>query len=86
MAHELMTPDRARYRRILVQRSIRSDAIVIVGVGFQDPTQMRLAPDHHMIRTLAPNRSDQPFGKAILPGARLVRSACREFPWHAAGV
>src|ERR1039458_682378 len=28
---------------------------------------MRLAPDHDMIQTLAADRSDQPFGKAILP-------------------
>ena len=25
---------------------------------------MRLAPDHHMIQTLASDRSDHPFGKA----------------------
>ena len=40
---------------------------------------MRLAPNHHMIQTLASNRSDQPFGKAILPGrgwrGRLVPEA-----------
>ena len=28
---------------------------------------MRLAEDDEMIHALAPNRSDQPFGKAILP-------------------
>src|ERR1700674_136422 len=28
---------------------------------------MRLAQDNHMIDALAPDRSDQPFGKAILP-------------------
>ena len=38
--------NRARNRRILVQGSVRSDAIVIVGVGFQDPTQMHLAQDN----------------------------------------
>src|SRR3984893_8395165 len=29
---------------------------------------MRLAQDNHMIDALAPDRSDQPLGKAILPG------------------
>jgi hypothetical protein len=29
---------------------------------------MDLAQDNHMIDALAPDRSDQPFGKAILPG------------------
>src|SRR6202023_2891420 len=47
---------------------MRSDAIVIVGVGFQDPTQMHLAQDDDVVHTFAPARSDQPFGNAILPG------------------
>src|SRR6266404_6972648 len=46
---------------------MRSDAIVIVGVGFQDRTQMHLAQDNDVVHTLAPDRPDQPFGKAILP-------------------
>src|SRR5258706_8148276 len=29
---------------------------------------MRFAPDDDMIETLTPDRSDQPFGKAVLPG------------------
>jgi hypothetical protein len=29
---------------------------------------MYLAQDNHMIQTLAPDRPDQPFGKAVLPG------------------
>ena len=44
-----------------------SDAVVVVSVRFQNPAQMRLAQDNHMIDALAPDRSDQPFGKAILP-------------------
>src|SRR5450756_2328464 len=40
---------------------------------------MRFAPDDDMIETLTPDRSDQPFGKAILPGrgwcGRLVPDA-----------
>src|SRR5664279_507906 len=59
--------NRARNRRILVQGSIRSDVIVIVGVGFQDPTQMHLAQDNDVVHTFTPDRSDQPFHKAILP-------------------
>src|SRR5258705_12431783 len=49
---------------------MRSDAIVIVGVGFQDPTQMHLAQDNDVVHTLTPDRSDQPFGNAILPRRR----------------
>src|ERR1700688_3351702 len=40
---------------------------------------MRFAPDDDMIETLTPDRSDQPFHKAILPGrgrcGRLVPDA-----------
>src|ERR1700738_4550492 len=46
---------------------MRSDAIIIVGVGFQNPAQMRLAQDNDVVHTLTPDRSDQAFGKAILP-------------------
>ncbi len=46
---------------------MRSDAIIIVGVGFQDPTQMHLAQDNDVVHAFTPDRSDQPFGKAILP-------------------
>src|SRR5450631_1003808 len=46
---------------------MRSDTVVVIGVRFQNPTQMHFAQDNHMIDALAPDRSDQPFGKAILP-------------------
>jgi hypothetical protein len=35
-----------------------------------DSAQMSLAPDHDMIHTLASDRSDQPFGKTVLPRRR----------------
>src|SRR3984957_13460871 len=47
---------------------MRSDASIIAGVGFQDPTQMDLAQDNDVVQTLTPDRSDQPFDKAVLPG------------------
>src|SRR6202035_549870 len=67
---------------------MRSDAIIIVGVGFQDPTQMHLTQDNDVVHTFTPDRSDQPFDEAILPGRgrcdRLVpdahgaQSACHD--------
>jgi hypothetical protein len=38
--------NRARNRRILVQGSMRSDAVVIISIGFQNSAQMRLAQDN----------------------------------------
>ena len=49
---------------------MRSDVIVIASVGLQDAAQMCLAQDDKVIQTLAPDRTDQPFGKAILPRRR----------------
>src|ERR1035437_3653684 len=46
---------------------MRSDIIVISSIGLQDAAHMLLAQDDKVVHTLAPDRSDQPFGKAILP-------------------
>ena len=47
---------------------MRSDTVVGAGVRFQNATEVRLAQDNHMIDTLAPDRADQPFSNAVLPG------------------
>src|ERR1700716_3119695 len=44
-----------------------SDAVVIVRIRSEDSAQMHLAQDNDVVHTLTPDRSDQPFGKAILP-------------------
>src|ERR1039458_430687 len=49
---------------------MRSDAIILVGLRFQNSAQMRLAQDNDVVHTLTPDRSDQPFGKSILPERR----------------
>ena len=35
-----------------------SNAVVVIGVGIQNPAQMRLAQDDDVVQTFAPNRSD----------------------------
>src|ERR1700736_1986596 len=58
---------------------MRSNVVVVGSVGFHAPTQMHLAQDNDVVHTFTPDRSDQPFGKAILPGrgwcSRLVPDA-----------
>jgi hypothetical protein len=44
-----------------------SDAVVIFSIGFQNLAQVCRAQNNDVVQTLAPDRSDQPFGKAILP-------------------
>src|SRR6267142_5401967 len=46
---------------------MRSDVVVIACVRLQNLTQMHLAQDNDVVHTLTPDRSDQPFGKAVLP-------------------
>src|ERR1700736_6032570 len=46
---------------------MRSDVVVVTGVRFENPTQMRLAQNNDVVHTFTPDRSDQPFDKAILP-------------------
>jgi hypothetical protein len=52
---------------------MRSDAIVIISIGFQNSAQMHLAENNDVVHTFTPDPSDQPFGKAHSAGARLVR-------------
>src|SRR6202453_1719466 len=58
---------------------MRSDAVVIISIGFQNSAQVRLAQDNDVVHAFTPDRSDQPFDKAILPGrgwcGRLVPDA-----------
>jgi hypothetical protein len=60
--------NRTRDRRILLQRPMRSNAVVIGRIVFQNSAQMCPTQHDDVIQTLAPDRSDQPFSKAILPG------------------
>ena len=60
--------NRANGRRVFVQRPMRSDVVIIACVRSQDPSQMGLTQNDDMIQALAADRSDQPFGKAVLPG------------------
>src|ERR1700730_3099948 len=60
---------------------MRSDAIVIASVRFQNSTQMSLTRENDVVQPLPPDRSDQPFGKAILPG----RGWCNRFVPNAHG-
>lgn len=46
---------------------MRSDIIVIAGIGSQKLAQMSLTQNNEVVHALAPDRSDQPFGASILP-------------------
>src|SRR3982074_1392485 len=44
-----------------------SNFVLIASIESQDSAQMHLAQDNDVVHTFTPDRSDQPFGKAILP-------------------
>jgi len=60
--------DDATERRVLDQRSVSSEFVVIVSVLGQDPAQVRFAQDHDMIKAVSSDRADEPFDMSILPG------------------
>ena len=60
--------DRPMARRILAQGQMRSQFVVIVGVGRKDPAQMGLAEDNDVIEALPADRTDQSLRMPILPG------------------
>ena len=45
---------------------MRSDIVVVACVRFQYLAQMNLDEDNDVVHTFTPDRSDQPFGKALL--------------------
>src|SRR6266566_9656059 len=59
--------DRAIDRSVLVERPMSPQLIIISGILRQYPAQVRFAQNNHMVDALASDRSDQPFGEAVLP-------------------
>ena len=60
-------PNGTWYRRILVQRYVRSSFIVIVCVRLKHLAKMPIAKYYNMIKAVASDRADEPFAIAILP-------------------
>ena len=60
--------DRPMARRILIQGQMRSEFVVIAGVGRKYATQMGLAEDDDVIEAFPPDRADQSLRMSVLPG------------------
>jgi hypothetical protein len=60
--------DRTAERSVLRESEMGTGAIVVFGVGPEDPAKMRFAQDHDMIQTFSPDRPDEPFDVSVLPG------------------
>src|ERR1700719_3168124 len=74
---------RSRRRRVLVDRKVRVSRVIVMGVKFQNPTQMCLAQVNDVVQTLTRidpiSRSAKPFcqGEAGAVGlSRMPMAAC----------
>ena len=59
--------DRPMARRILAQGQMRSQFVVVAGVGREDPSQMGLAEDNEVIEAFPADRTHQSLRMPILP-------------------
>ena len=55
-------------RRVLGQRQMRPDTVVVDRISVEDLTQVGLAKDHDVIQAFSTDRPDQPLRMTILPG------------------
>ncbi len=60
--------DRAPVRGILPKRNVRTPLIIIGGEFRKNPPKVIFVEHDQMIGTLAPDRPDQAFNMAVLPG------------------
>ena len=60
--------DRPMARRILLQRQMCSEFVVIADVGRKDPAKIGLAEDDDVIEAFAADRADQSLRMPVLPG------------------
>ena len=56
-----------KIRRILVQREMRPNLVVIGSVILQNATQMRFVEHDQVIKAFATNRADEALDVAVLP-------------------
>src|SRR6516164_11425521 len=61
--------DRPPGWRVLVEREMRSCAVIVREVRGQDATQVAFAQNDDMIEALPPDRTDEPFHERILPSS-----------------
>jgi hypothetical protein len=60
--------DRSMARRVLIQGQMRSDSVVIAGIGRKDPAQVDLVEDDDVIEAFPADRADQPLRMPVLLG------------------
>jgi hypothetical protein len=59
--------DRPRHWTIHVQRPVRAPVMIILEVTSQEPSQMPLVQDDHVIQALATDAPDEPLDVGVSP-------------------
>jgi hypothetical protein len=59
--------DRSGIWRVLVERQVGARAMVVANVSLQDPSQMILVENDHVVETFSPSGADDPFDVRVLP-------------------
>jgi hypothetical protein len=65
--------DRSMARRVLIQGQMRSDSVVIAGIGRKDPAQVGLAEDDDVIEAFPADRADQSLRMPVVCTENLIR-------------
>src|SRR5512139_1062586 len=69
-------------RRVLAQRQMWPDFVVIVGIGSKEPARMGLAKEDDVIEAFPADRADQSLRMPVLPrgprGRRVISNGCAE--------
>ena len=55
------------FGRVAIQGEMRARFVVVLEVGGENPNQVSLVDDDHVIETLTSDRTDQTFHERILP-------------------
>ena len=62
--------DRSLIWCVLLEAEVRSASMIVLTVGREDASEMRLVDDNYVIETLSSDRADQAFDARILPRTR----------------
>jgi hypothetical protein len=72
--------DRARDRRVLVEREMGPRMLMVFDVRVQDTAQPALIPNDDVVEALTANGSDQPFGIRVGSRQGVLRAPDRHDP------
>jgi hypothetical protein len=65
-----LSHDRSPFGSVLCQDEVRSGAVIVGEIAFQQMAKVPMTQDHHMVQAFTTNRADQPSTNAFCQGLR----------------